>query len=188
MHLYDKENELVMLKDVLISVLDTADGQVNGRTALQKLCYFVSVEIGKDLGYIAHYYGPYSPSVAFTAKELSGLDFIDERGIITSNDRLVYSYRLTHDGQSLANEIRRRSRKLYEHVNKVVDICTKVTGNNADILSWAAKVHYILIQKRGKVTYKEVMTVGKSFGWKLSKQEIDSGVQLLKALSLVKTK
>lgn len=176
-----------MNEDVLISILDVMGGQVNGRTVLQKLSYFVSVKTGIDLHHIAHYYGPYSRSITSTLEDLSASNFIKEEGWITANDRVVYNYRLTADGESIADDIKVNSSTLYKEISNIVNICTKITNNDVDILSWAAKVHYIASKKGDKITYQEIENIGKSLGWTLSKTQIDSAVELLKALKLVKT-
>ena len=61
-----------------------------------------------------------------------------------------------------------------------------VVGNNISILSWAAKVYYLLERKGKEVTYVEIKKIARNFGWELSESEIDSGVKLLSALGIAK--
>ena len=177
-----------MHSDILISILDNIGGEIIGRTVLQKLSYFVAVKTGHDLQHSAHYYGPYSRTIASTLTDLTASDFIREEGWITVNDRMAYSFSLTRDGKSIAEHIKRNLPELYSKVGNIVHTCIKIAGNDADVLSWAAKVYYIASrQNKEKITYKEIRNIGKSFGWQISKSQIDFAVQLLKALRLVKS-
>ena len=56
--------------------------------------------------------------------------------------------------------------------------------NNMDILSWAAKVHYILSKKGEYMTHHAVIRTADSFGWKLSPAQVEKGVELLINLEL----
>ena len=49
----------------LIGLLDASGGSVRGRTYLQKLTYFVTLlaDVKLELGFDAHFYGPYSEIV-----------------------------------------------------------------------------------------------------------------------------
>ncbi len=189
--IYYNKNQLVMHEkheNVLISILDAMGGQVNGRTVLQKLSYFISVKTAIDLQHTAHYYGPYSRTIASTLEDLSAAGFIKEEGWITTNDRVAYNYRLTPDGESIVKDIKVNSSGLYKKVSDIVHTCTKITSNDPGILSWAAKVHYIARQKKGgEITYQEIKDIGESLGWSLSEAQIDSAGDLLKELGLVKT-
>lgn len=54
------------------------DQGITGRTALQKIVYFLSVMMNEDLGYNPHFYGPYSPKVAEANAELKELNYLEE--------------------------------------------------------------------------------------------------------------
>ena len=171
---------------VIISMIDAAGGSVEGRTTLQKWCYFASVKTGLNFGYKPHFYGPYSETVSRTANDLITSDFLVERGRMTYHDRVMYSYALTKDGKSIAGDLKAKDQRLYNSVKEVVDICSETVGNNISILSWAAKVYFLLQSKGKEITYGEVKRIGRNMGWKLSENEIESGVKLLVALNLVK--
>jgi len=171
---------------VIILALYAAGGTIEGKTTLQKLCYFASIKSGLDLGYEPHFYGPYSKAISRATDELITSDFILERGRITQYDRLIYTYSLTNDGISIAQDLKKQKPELYSILEEIVKVCTKTVGNNILILSWAAKIYYLLQKKGKQITYKEIMKIGKKLGWKLSEKEIDSGVKLLSALGLVR--
>jgi uncharacterized protein YwgA len=53
-------------KDFVTLTLLIADGEIRGKTKLQKMVYFYGLMTSQlnELGYRAHFYGPYSDDVA----------------------------------------------------------------------------------------------------------------------------
>jgi len=49
-----------LTRDVLVLAYKAFEGDMRGKTLLQKRVYFLSVMLGIEMGYEAHYYGPYS--------------------------------------------------------------------------------------------------------------------------------
>jgi uncharacterized protein YwgA len=47
-------------RDTVLLIADAVGDPVRGRTILQKLAYFSSIDLGSALGHRAYYYGPYS--------------------------------------------------------------------------------------------------------------------------------
>lgn len=175
---------LVDNSTVMILMVRAAGGSVDGRTTLQKWFYFASVKTGMDFGFIPHFYGPYSDVVSRTINSLIASDFLLETGRLTHFDRVMYMYTLTDDGKKIAEDLKETHKKLYNTLKEVVDTCTNVAGNNINILSWAAKVYYLLQRQGKQITYAEIRNMAESLGWQLSEPEIDSGVKLLSALEL----
>lgn len=173
--------------ELIIAILSAGPVDViEGRTTIQKLAYFSSVKTGIDMEYGPHYYGPYSSPVAAHLENLVAIDFIVEKGRRTIRDRTMYSYSLTKDGEALAKKIEKKYLDKYRIIRSVVNRCYRIVHNNISVLSWAAKVHYILRQTKKPMTYEEAISTGKLFGWKLSDKEIESAVKLLLALGLIK--
>jgi len=54
----------MLARGVLILAYKAFDGEMRGKTLLRKRIYFIKVILAIDLGYEAHYYGPYSEQVA----------------------------------------------------------------------------------------------------------------------------
>jgi uncharacterized protein YwgA len=178
--LFTKQNEF------LLALLYAVDDAVDGRTTIQKLAYFASVRAKIDMGYFPHYYGPYSSEVATNLENLVALDFLVETGRSTMHNRIMYRYYLTKDGEALAKRIEARYPEEFAIIENVVKKCGRIVHYNMNVLSWAAKVHYILTKSAKPLTYSDAVAVGKSFGWKLSEKEIQSAVKLLSALKLIK--
>ena len=173
--------------ELLIAILHAEPvGEIDGRTTIQKLAYFSSVKTGIDMGFGPHYYGPFSPPLASHLENLAAFDFIVEKGRRTIRDRTMYSFSLTKDGEKLAKKIEKNYPREYRIIRNVVNRCYRIVHNNIFVLSWAAKVHYILHQTEKPMTYEEAISTGKLFGWKLSEKEIESAVKLLRALGLIK--
>ena len=173
------------IPELIIAILSVEPDGIDGRTVIQKLGYFVSVTMKMDAGYGADFYGPFSPLVAAHLQNLVGLDFVVEKGRRTVRDRIMYSYYLTDDGQQLAKKIKEEYRTGYSTIVNVVKKCGKIVHYNLNVLSWAAKVHFILGKTGRAMTYNEAISAGKLFGWKLGEKEIESAVKLLLALGLI---
>lgn len=178
------------IPEFIVAILGVEPNGINGRTVIQKLGYFASEEMRKDVGYGPDFHGPFSPSIAGNLENLVGLDFVIEKGRWTSRGRTMYSYFLTDDGKRLAEEIKKDHPEEYSVIRDVVKKCGKTAHFNYNILSWAAKLHFILKRSRRKMTYEEAIKVGPQqahlYGWELSGEEIDSALELLLALGLLK--
>ena len=174
------------IPELITAVLSVEPDGIDGRTVIQKLGYLASVKIKMEAGYGPDFYGPFSPLVAAHMENLVGMDFVVEKGRRTLRDRTMYSYYLIDDGQELAKKIKEEYPEEYSIIRNVVKKCHKIVHCNLYVLSWAAKVHFILGQTGKAITYEEAIEVGQLFGWKLSAKKIESAVKLLLALGLVK--
>lgn len=174
--------------DVILSIVESNKGTIEGRTTIQKLVYFVGVKTDDQLvmDFRPHYYGPYSPSVATVLERLIGLNFLRESPRYTSRDHILYCYSLTPDGQKVIAESMKAQPNLYKSIRSVVRLAKKFSGLNPDILSFAAKAHYILAIKRRPVTANEISQEGRKFGWDLTEENVGRGVKLLLALQVAK--
>ena len=59
-----KGNDMHIIDIILLVIKDEKGDKLRGRTLLQKKIYFLSVLMERDLGFTAHYFGPYSSYVA----------------------------------------------------------------------------------------------------------------------------
>jgi len=178
----------VEVPELIVAILSVEPDGIDGRTAIQKLGYFTSVKLKIDAGYGADFYGPFSPLVAAHLENLVGFDFVVEKGRRTVRDRTMYSYFLTDDGQQLAKKLTEQYSREYSTIKNIVKKCGKMVHYNFNVLSWAAKVHFILRQSKKAMTHDEAIKAGQLFGWKLDKNEVESAVKLLLALGLIKNK
>ena len=99
--------------DFVLSLTAGFGGQIRGRTLLQKRAYFVAQLSGVsiDLGYDAHYYGPYSAIVDNSIVRLKSLGFLAEENIgfgVASGGFEIkrYDYRVTENREKNLEVIR----------------------------------------------------------------------------------
>lgn len=173
------------LLDTILLTIESAGGTIPGRTTIQKLIYFESMWGVVEANYIPHYYGPYSAEVSGTIEGLVSLNFIEEKETsFFTKDWKRYEYKLSEDVSKLIEILKDENKKDYEKIFNLVKICKENTNLNANILSCAAKVKHILSKQNKPMTYNEIINTAKSFGWKLSEDQIDSAAKLLNNLRL----
>lgn len=172
------------------SVLDSNDGEINGRTAVQKLVYLSKViipELEIPL-YKSHYYGPFSPDLGLALEKLVSYSFVDE---VKIPGRMYegYKYRLTPDGKDMVKIIKTDKAELYSKVKKVVTTCKEFCDLKIAPLSYAAKIFFMLEihpPDKRKMSYDDAIKEASTLGWKISPDDVDQGVSLLEKLNLVK--
>jgi len=178
--------------EAAMMAIDAADGRIAGRTTLQKILYFGMIKNTVNATYRPHYYGPYSADVAGALQTITSCHFVDEAMDTSENKKpnesfewKRYTYALNDEGKEVTRYLKEGSPKEYEEIKKIVTICKTTARLDPNILSWAAKVHYILRQENRQMTHDEISNVAESLNWKLGKPQIDSGTNLLKELSLI---
>ena len=170
-------------------------GKLQGRTLFQKKVYFLSVLCKKNFGFSAHYYGPYS---SFVAEHLDGLvnDGVleeDTRFFTTDptekndlGEKRRHTYSLTNEGKEVWKTVQEKEdfQKWDRALKKIND---QKIADNFNLLSIAAKVHYI-IDWEGEKSVKEVCQTAKEYGWDFTEKDIAKVLSFLTKLKLVKTK
>ncbi|HOE12447.1 MAG TPA: hypothetical protein PLQ35_10685 [bacterium] len=180
-------DEFVML------VIAASGGQIRGKTLLQKRCYFLSHFMDYNLGYRAHYYGPYSPEVDDALGRVKALGFVDEHsegfGIMNAVGFEVrrYDYRINNDGSIIAEDLKNKYpaewSQIQVHLQRM-----KNAGDDGNYvsLSIAAKVHYVLLTQNQPMTPPKIKEVAEKFGWEIDDKMIDKAASFLEKLDLVK--
>lgn len=82
--------------------------------------------------------------------------------------------------------VREKYPRQYQIISTIVKQCKEAANLDPNILSWAAKVHFILNQEQRHLTRDEIARLADTFNWKLNPSQIDSAIQLLKELDLLK--
>jgi len=179
--------------DSIIVTLGAVADKIVGRTAIQKLIYFEKVLCLVDANYRPHYYGPYSSEVTGTIQELAALGFVEEKmetrettGYSVSDDWKRYCYKLTNDGSDFLAAVKNEDSKSCDNISEIVRICGRRSKFNPQILSWAAKVHYIASHEDKAMEFKEIIYNAKEFRWNLTEDNIKIAVDLLNDLRLIK--
>ena len=180
-----------LIRDVVLLAYKAFGGTIRGKTLLQKRIYFISVFLRADLGYEAHYYGPYSEGVATANAEMKSLGFLSESATGWGVDRrgfemARYDYTLTDAGLRLADKKAASNPELWDHVEKAARVVTDAGNLGYMELSIAAKAYYVLIQLKRKATLDEISEMLPKFGWSVDKQELTNATRFLEKTGLVK--
>jgi uncharacterized protein YwgA len=176
--------------DVIGLIISANDNEIIGRTTIQKLVYLAKEKMPQIQvsPFFAYYYGPFNREVALALEKLVALDFLEEKrcsGYFNEG----YSYALTQKGKKFAENQKAEAPHIYKKIKQIIQICKDLHALNSTSLSYAAKVHYMLHNKKAAkkkaMTSLEAVGIAKSFGWKISKSSVLSGAKLLEQLKLV---
>ena len=178
--------------DFVQLVLLAYGGKIRGKTKLQKVVYFLGVLTGliDELGYRAHYYGPYSEEVAHALSRLTVLDLVDHTvagtGAVNEFGFEVgrSDYGLNDDGRKVAEL---KAKKYGAEANKLREAIEKLReAGDLDYMKLpvAAKTHYML-ETGGRATVTDLVQAAQRFGWKVTEQEVREAGEYLQNLELV---
>lgn len=181
------------IREFIALTLLAADGEVHGKTKLQKLIYFVGVLADKldELGYRAHFYGPYSDDVAYAVGQLRSIGVLDQNESEWGYDQRGFEikrsdYRLNEAGKAYAEKIKKRFHEDWQKIDGAI----KQYKHSGDLdymdLSIAAKTYFLLGQSKGKArSMKDLAALAPRFGWNVEAQKIEEAAKYLKKLGLV---
>jgi hypothetical protein len=169
------------------------DGEVKGKTKLQKIVYFLGLMTGHEgkLGYRPHYYGPYSAEVDGAIGRLKALGFLDQTisggGAYDAQGFEVarHDYRLSEAGRRVAKakaaqvgENWRLFRDARERLAKLLDL-------DYMRLSIAAKLWFMLGERRGSASTADLEALAPRFGWSVSREQLREAAAHLAEVGLV---
>ena len=179
-----------LTRDVILLSYKAFGGTVKGKTMLQKRVYFMSVFLGADLGYEAHYYGPYSAEVATANLEMKSLGYLTESVVGSSVDQRGfemsrYDYCLTDVGSRIADKKAAADEVLWQQIQDAAKIVNQAGNLDYMEISIAAKAYYVLKQLNRKATIEEIMSMLPKFGWKVSPEELTKATEFLQRANLV---
>lgn len=176
--------------DAIGLTLAANNKEIVGRTTLQKLIYFETVAIPKEIKldepYIAYFYGPFNRDVANSLEQMVFYDILDERR--TRIDRGSYVYKVTPKGNQMIDRLESKFKQTFERIKDLVNTCDKYCKLDPNSLSFAAKVHYMFYSQKPKIkpmSEDDFVKMGESFDWQISKSNIKNGSELLERLKLV---
>ncbi len=183
------ENEL-LARDVLVLAYKAFEGDMRGKTLLQKRIYFLSVMMGIDMGYEAHYYGPYSEKVAALNSELKSLGYVSEASSAYGYDQRGFEmarhdFRLTEVGERVAERKIAAQPENWERIQQAAAVLKKAGDLNYMELSIAAKAYYVLIKLHGRAKLEDISGMIPKFGWSVSDAELRKATEFLSKAELV---
>lgn len=177
-------------RHIVLFAVAQLDGRQNGKTYLQKLCYFVQRLSGWQLGFRAHYYGPYSDQVSAELSFLAGAGLLSESrrgsGVAGNGGWEIarFDYSLTDLGRAtverLAKEHPSEVNAVKTEINKVLD-----AGNQSYVdLSFAAKTDWILQSEQVSMTVDRIADAAGKFNWNVKGTDVQKASDLLTKLGL----
>ena len=174
--------------DTIGLTLASNDKKIVGRTTIQKLIYFETIkipEIQLKQHYFAYFYGPFNKDVAKSLEQMVIFDILEERK--TRDNHGSYVYKVSDKGAPLVDKLINKFENTYKKIENIVNICNKHCDLDPTPLSFAAKVHFMMSSPKSKkpITNNELVEIGESLGWKLTKSDIKEGAELLDQLNLV---
>jgi hypothetical protein len=178
-------------RDAVLLAIDAAGGTVEGRTAIQKIAYFVAVALADDLGHRAHYYGPYSRPVEYALAQTALGEKVTETmerfpSYASGPDIRKYTYALTGDGVSEVAAIRATYGAQADMIKVTVDAIHKAVPDfDQNTLSMAAKIHFIVSQQDQPTKLAEIPALANQLGWRISEEQVARSVELLRGLELL---
>ncbi len=179
--------------EFVLLALQAVGGEIRGKTKLQKTVYFLGILTDQldDLGYRAHFYGPYSDEVAEAVTVLKTIGVIDQNvlGAGTVNgagfEVKRYDFRLNEQGERLAAVKAKKYPDLWKRLQAAVETFSRAGDLDYMPLSIAAKTYFMLGQEKEEATEAELAALAPRFGWRVTAKEIHSAAQYLKKLGLV---
>jgi uncharacterized protein YwgA len=179
-------------KDFVTLALLAAGGEVQGKTKLQKTIYLLGLitEHVDDLGYRAHFYGPYSDDVAEGVTTLKTIGAIDQNVTDWGHDQSGfevrrYDFRLSEQGKRFAESKARKHPDLFEKLQRAMTVLKKAGDVDYMEMSIAAKTYFMLGQKKGRASMHELAQLAPRFGWSVTPQQVRQAAEYLSRLGLV---
>jgi len=178
--------------DFVLYLLHASGGNIQGRTLLQKRSFFVGELCHIDMGFDAHYYGPYSAEIDNSVSELRSLGFIDEAnigfGVARGGFEMKrYDYRLTNDGREVVDFLRGSHSEDYNRISAGVQRIANAGDPDYMELSIAAKAYFILKKRRKPMSRAELAREAQKFDWVIDAASLDRAVTFLEQMGLTKS-
>jgi uncharacterized protein len=178
--------------DFVLAVIHAFGDAIEGRTLLQKRCYFIALHLGKDNEYEfrAHYYGPYSPTIDSALTQLQAVGFIEESSIgfgaadSSGFEIRRHDYRLTPDGREIAEML--EASEPYQQILQTAQKIKEAGDPNYFAISIAAKASYILRSQGRPMTEEEIRKEATRFGWQIDQQALERAITFLERMDVAR--
>ncbi len=179
-------------KELILTVTHANGGSIEGRTVLQKVCYFAGERLDLDLGFRPHYYGPFSSRIEDATDILVSQTLLRETieriptfRPATGFEPRKYTYQLTEQGRRSIRHQRLQSRKSYKEIKELLESIEKLSALNPSILSAAAKIQFIVSSEDKPLGNEEIKERAQDIGWELADGDIEKIGDLLVSLNFI---
>lgn len=179
---------------LILMLLKACDGSINSKTKLQKQLYLASLIMNYDLGYKAHYYGPYSNEVEEGLSELIGAGFMNmTRTVYGFNEgsgfeMKRYDFSLSPVGAKYADEISMENNEKFIVINNLVNKLKEIGDPDYISLSLASKAYYILKNEGNSLKKNQIVNKAKEFNWDINDRDVEKAVEILVKLGFAEEK
>jgi uncharacterized protein YwgA len=179
-------------KDFVLLAMLATGGEIQGKTKFQKTVYFLGLMTGfiDDLGYRAHFYGPYSDEVADAIGWLSTIGAVNltssSGGTVDKSGFEVrrYDYRFNEEGKRFAETTSSRYPDFWKKLQNAADLLKRAGDLDYMKLSIAAKTYFMLQETQGKATKEQLARLATRFGWQVTPQQVEEAAAYLERLNL----
>jgi len=181
-------------RDFILLAYHAFGGQIHGKTALQKRIYFLSEILKVDLGYKAHFYGPYSNEVSNSNFELKSMGYLSESvssgGSYNSQGFEIarHDYELTEDGKKIVERKKKVDPDLWMKISRAAKKIEEAGEINYMDLSIAAKEYFIIKDEGGKAKLTKIEKLAPKFGWSVTLEKIRETSIFLEKIGLIALK
>jgi len=183
-------DEIVILT---LKYLSNPKGEVEGRTLLQKMIYFLNEKLNLGIPFVPYYYGPYSEKVTNALEELRNVKMIEENVEVYSPEMSwlyifeprLYRYTLTDFGLKFAEMVEGKHKEEAKKIKQTIEEIKSVFGENVKLFSVAGKMLTILRLKKEPMSHQDILEEAKVLNWKISEEEAKEAINSLRKINLI---
>lgn len=181
-------------RHLILILLNTLGGKIDSKTKLHKEIYFISLLLDRDIGFKAHYYGPYSPKVEQGLDELIGAGYVNMTHQVFGMDPnrgfefKRYDFSLTESGERFAKILGEKYPEERKKIEEFAGKLQEIGDPDYLILSLSAKAYFILDKVGIAMTDSQIAEKSEKFGWNVTEDDITTAVTILEKLDLVERK
>lgn len=178
-------------RNITLLALDAFGGKISGRTLFIKRLFFLGELLGKELGYYAHYYGPYSDEIASNITLLKNAGLIREEsmgfGMVNGAGFEVrrFDYELTEEGRKAVNWLQEQDPQEAMRIREAAKRIQEAGEVDYVDLSIAAKAYMILRKTNRPMIPQDIALEARKFSWRVDDPQVQRGIEFLKKLKLV---
>ena len=180
------------IRHLVLYTVEQVSARPNGRTYIQKLCFFVSKILDRQLGFRAHYYGPYSDQISAELAFLTGAGLVTEArrgsGMPGTEGWEIarFDYSLTEAGNVAVGQLAQRQPADAQVVREAIKRVLDAGDQNYIQLSFAAKTSWILEHEGGPMTFEGISKAADRFQWNVAGTDVQNAATFLEKMGLIK--
>lgn len=177
-------------RDAALILLHECGEEIAGKTAFQKLAYFLGVKEGLDFGFEPHFYGPFSRNLEQEVELLLLSELVREETTVLGTSRggapiSNTRYELTEEGRREAERLVDAHAEQAKNARAIADILRASHALSTRRVSLAAKIHFVIQSQNLPMTSHEIAAKSRELGWQIDTGDIEAASEVLDGLGLV---